>query len=96
MEKEYNKAVYCHPTYLTSMKSVYACVLRHLSQSDSSQLHVLYIMQNTHLDKLPAGIKISWRNINNLRYAANNTQKMKELLDEAERRDWKCWFETRH
>ena len=85
--KEHNKAVYCHPTYLTSMQSVHACVLSHLSQSDTSQHHVLYIMQNTQLDELPAGIKISGRNINNLRYAANTTQKMKELLGEAEIRD---------
>ena len=30
-------------------------------------------MRNAGLDELQAGIKISWRNINNLRYADNNT-----------------------
>ena len=46
--KEYIKAVYCHPTYLT---------------------YAEYIMQNARLDEAQAGIKIAWRNINNLRYA---------------------------
>ena len=32
-------------------------------------LYAEYIMQNARLDEAQAGIKISWRNINNLRYA---------------------------
>ena len=32
-------------------------------------------MQNAGLDELPAGIKIAGRNINNLRYADDTTQK---------------------
>ena len=32
-----------------------------------------YIMRNAGLDEAQAGIKISGRNINNLRYADNNT-----------------------
>ena len=32
-------------------------------------LHVEYIMRSIRLDEAQAGIKISWRNINNLRYA---------------------------
>ena len=47
--KEYVKAVYCHPAYLTYMQST-SC-------------------ECTGLDKAQAGIKIAWRNINNLRYA---------------------------
>ena len=47
-EKEYVKAVYCHPAYLT---------------------YIEYIMRNTGLGEAQAGIKIAWRNINNLRYA---------------------------
>ena len=31
-------------------------------------LYAEYIMQNARLDKARAAIKISWRNINNLRY----------------------------
>ena len=32
-------------------------------------LYAEYIMQNARLDEAQAGIKIAWRNINNLRYA---------------------------
>ena len=32
-----------------------------------------HIMQNVRLDKSQAGIKIAWRNINNLRYADDAT-----------------------
>ena len=32
-----------------------------------------YIMRNAGLDEAQAGIKISWRNINNLRYADDTT-----------------------
>jgi len=38
-------------------------------------LHAEYIMENTRLDKAQAGIKIAGRNINNLRYADDNTLK---------------------
>ena len=51
--KEYVKAVYCHPAYLTYMQE--------------------YIMWNAGLDEAQAGIKITGRNINNLRYAVNTT-----------------------
>ena len=63
--KEYIKAVYCHPAYLTYMES---------------------IMQNTGLDEAHAGIKISGRNINNLRYIDDTTpmaeseEELKSLL----------------
>ena len=49
--KEYIKAVYCHPAYLTYMQST-SC---------------------ERLDEAQAGIKIAWRNINNLRYANDTT-----------------------
>ena len=45
-----------------------------------------YIMQNARLDEAPAGIKISGRNINNLRYAddtalmAESEEELKSLL----------------
>ena len=50
--KEYIKAVYCHPAYLT---------------------YAEYIMRNAGLDEAQAGIKITGRNINNLRYADDTT-----------------------
>ena len=46
--KEYVKAVYCHPAYLT--------------------YHAEYIMRNAGLEEAQAGIKVSRRNINNLRW----------------------------
>ena len=56
--KEYVKAVYCHPAYLT---------------------YAEYIMQNVGLDEAQTGIKITRRNINNLRYADDTT-----LIEESE------------
>ena len=36
-------------------------------------LYAEYIMQNAGLDESKAGIKMAWRNINNLRYADDTT-----------------------
>ena len=49
-------------------------------------LYAEYIMQNTRLDEAQAGIKITGRNINNLRYADDTTlmaegeEELKSLL----------------
>ena len=49
-------------------------------------LYAEYIMGNAGLDEVQAGIKIAWRNINNLRYAddttlmAENEEELKSLL----------------
>ena len=53
-------------------------------------LYAEYIMRNAGLDEAQAGIKIAWRNINNLRYTEDTTlmaESKKELksLDEGER-----------
>ena len=54
-------------------------------------LYAEYIMRNTGLGEAQAGIKISGRNINNLRYADDTTlmaeseEELKEPLDESER-----------
>ena len=48
-------------------------------------LYAEHVMRNVGLDELQAGIKIGWRNINNLRYADDTTlmsRGTKELLDE--------------
>jgi len=42
-------------------------------------------MQNAGLDEAEAGIKVSGRNINNIRYADDTT--LMELLDEGEREE---------
>ena len=49
-------------------------------------LHAEYIMRNTGLEETQTGIKISWRNINNLRYTDDTTlmaeseEELKSLL----------------
>ena len=57
-------------------------------------------MRNTGLDEAQAGIKISRRNINNLRYADDTTlmAEMEELkrLDENERGECKCWRKAQY
>ena len=64
-------------------------------------LHAEYIIQNALLDKSQAGIKVSVRNINNLRYADDTTlmaeseEEWNEPLDEDER-EWKSWLKIQH
>ena len=59
-------------------------------------------MWNAKLDELQAGIKISRRNISNLRYVdettlmAESEEELKSLLDEGEKGEWKSWFKTQH
>ena len=56
-------------------------------------LYAEYIMRNAGLDEAQAGIKISGRSINNLRYADDTTlmaeseEELKEHLDENEREE---------
>ena len=56
---------------------------------------------NAGLEEIQAGIKIAWRNINNLRYAddtnlmAESEEELKSL-DESERGEWKSWLKTQH
>ena len=65
--------------------------------------HAEYIMRNAGLDKARAGIKITRRNINNLRYADDTTlmaeseeERTKEPLDESERGEWKSWLKAQY
>ena len=59
-------------------------------------------MWNAGLDEAQAGIKITGRNVNNLRYADDTTfmgrkwRGIKETLDEGERGDWKSWLKIQH
>ena len=65
-------------------------------------LYAEYIMWNAMLHEAQAGIKISRRNINNLRYADDNYfncrtwRGSKEPLDLSERGEWKSWLKTQH
>ena len=68
--KEYIKAIYCHPAYLTFM------------QNTSCEMYSHVFIR---LDEAQAGIKIARRNINNLRYASDPTltaesEELKNLL----------------
>ena len=75
--KEYIKAVYCHPAYLTSMQSTSWEMLG---------------WKKHGLEETQAGIKIAGRNINNLRYADDTTliaeseEELKSLLWKWKRR----------
>ena len=58
-------------------------------------------MQNARLDEVQAEIKITRRNINNLRYVNDTTlmaesEEELEPFDEGERGDWKSWLKTQH
>ena len=57
-------------------------------------------MWNAWLAEEQARIKITGRNINNLRYADDTTlmaeNKEDEPLDESERGGWKIWLKAQH
>ena len=65
-------------------------------------LYAEYIVWKAGLDEAQAGIKIARRNINNLRYSDDTTlmaeseEKLKQLLDESKRGEWKSWVKTQH
>ena len=88
MGQESVKAVYCHPAYLTSMQRVHhvKCQYARMPEMDESQ----------------PGIKITGRNINNLRYAADTTvmaeseEALKSLLMRVKEESEKSWLKTQH
>jgi len=57
-------------------------------------------MQNAGLDESQAGIKITGRNINNLRYVDDPTvitkEELKSLLMRVKEEDWKSRLKTQH
>ena len=65
-------------------------------------LYAEYIMQNARLDEAQAGIKISRRNINNLRYAEDTTlmaeseEELNSLLMKVKEESGKSWLKTQH
>ena len=65
-------------------------------------LYTEYIMRNAGLDEAQAEIKITRRNINNLRYADDNTlteeseEELKSLLMNVKEEREKSWFKTQH
>ena len=60
-------------------------------------LHAVYIMRNAGLDEAQAGIKISGRNINNLRYADDTTLMAKSEEQNLLRKVKEdSWLKTQH
>ena len=65
-------------------------------------LYAEYIRRNAGLEEAQAGIKISGRNINNLRYADDTTimaeseEELKSLLMKVKVDSKKTWFKTQH
>ena len=65
-------------------------------------LYAEYIMRNARLDEAQAGIKISRRNISNLRYADDTTlmaeseEELKSLLVKVKDESEKSWFKTQN
>ena len=59
-------------------------------------------MRNAGLDDTQAGIKISRRNLNNLRYAddatlmAESEEELKSLLMKVKEESGKCWLKAQH
>ena len=58
------------------------------------------MLDNIVMDEAQAGIKISRRNINNLRYVDDTTlvaeSEEVKRLDESEREEWKSWIKAQH
>ena len=73
-----------------------------LLESPLFNLYAEYIMRNARLDEAQAGIKISGRNINNLRYADDTTlmaeseEDLKNLLMKVKEESEKIWLKTQH
>ena len=72
-----------------------------------SRLHIVtlfiadYIMLNGGLQETHAGIKIAWRNINNLRYTDDimliaENKELKSLLMKVKEESKKSWLKTQH
>ena len=65
-------------------------------------VHAEYIMQNIGQDEAQGEIKITGRNINNLRYADDTTlmaqseEELKSLLMKMKEMKWKSWLKTQH
>ena len=80
LRKEYVKAVFCHPGYLTSMQST-SCKMpgwrKH--KLESRLLGAISVTSDTQLTP-PL-----WQESEELK-----------SLDESERGEWKCWLKTQH
>ena len=78
--KEYVRAVYCHPAYLTSMQNTSCKMLGWMKHKLKSRLPEKYQQPQKCKWHHPYGRK--WRT--------------KEPLDQSERGEWKSWLKTQH
>ena len=79
-EKEYVKAEYCHPAYLTSMQS--------------TAWETLGWMKHKLESGLPGGISITSDNADHTTLMAESEEELKKPLDESERGEWKSWLKA--
>ena len=80
-EKEYVKAVYCQPAYLTSMQSTSWEMLGWMKHKLESRL----------LGEISIPQICSWHHP-----YGRKRKRTKEPLDESERGEWKSWLKTQH
>ena len=81
--KEYVKAVYYHPAYLTSMQSTSCKMPGWMKHKLESRLLGRNINNLRYADDTTI-------------MAESEELKNKEPLDESERREWKSWLKTQH
>ena len=81
LRKEYDKVVYCHPTYISSMQSTSYKMQGWMKHKLESRLLEEILVTSDMQMTPPYGRK--WRGA-------------KEPLDEGERRGWKSWLKTQH
>ena len=78
--KEYIKAIYCHPAYLTSMQSMRNAGL------DEAQAAIKIARRNIN----------NLRYADDTTLMAESKEELKSLFDESERGEWKSWLKTQH
>ena len=79
--KEYVKAIYCHPAYLTYMQSM-SC-------------EMLGWMKHKLESRLSEEISINWY-ADNTTLMAESKEELKSLLIKVKEESGKCWLKTQH
>ena len=79
--KEYIKALFCHPAYLTYMQSM--------------SWEMLGWMKHKLESRLPEETPIT-SDMQMTPHLWQKWRETRELLDESERGDWKSWLKTQH
>ena len=80
-EKDYIKAVYCHPAYLTYMQT--------------TSWEMLGWKKHKLESRLPGEISVT-SDMQMIRSYGRKWRGTKEPLDESERGEWKSWLKTQH